>query len=84
MKVLLSVSLELPDFMALFSEEELHQMMFDEYANAVTCYHVDCILFGEQGSLYEGPAARQEVMMEHHKRWAKIAKDALFTVARDD
>lgn len=84
MKVTLNIELNLPDFMASFSEAELRQTLFDEYINAVTCYHVDAILFIQESRLVENLPdvdlnARYEIAMEHHKRWAMLVKNAVWT-----
>ena len=81
MKIKLTVELDLK--VEGFSEQELRQMLFYEYINAVACHHVDAMLLTTQGRLHESDHPGYVASMEYHTAWATAAKTAVWDFTHD-
>ena len=79
MIVKLEIQLNLPDIYSKFSEEELKQLIFDEYINYNNVSHLkDALYF-----LTEIPEHSKELrkyIVDSHNEWAKICDNAIWNI----
>jgi len=80
MKVKLEIELELPDKYQDWSNEELQQLLFDEYVNHATCAHAEYAFDWCSKASDEDEGAK--LILEDHRMWNKICKAAKWCFKR--
>ena len=80
MKVKLEIELELPDKYQDWSNEEINQLLFDEYVNYVTCAHLEDASSWCMKVTDEDEGAK--IILEEHRMWGKICKAAKWCFQR--
>lgn len=73
MKVTLTLELDIPDIEG-YSDEELAQLIFDDYTNFNTCKHMEAAIDWCIRSEKAPQDVSAKMIYEHHKLWSEICR----------